>query len=125
MKEAFQLGIDRASADLRGLLPAGYEVDATQRFSPREAAVAARPFAGQRMVGLVTDRFDRLGKLLVDSLQAALRVTMNVEVVPEAQMLDRVKSMMGANAAPDFVLGDEALAARLRGMDYTTDFIRL
>jgi hypothetical protein len=125
MKDAFQLGIDRSSPDLRGLLPAGYEVDATQRFSPREAAVAARPFAGQRMVGLISDPFERVGRLLVDGLQAASRVTMNVEVVPEAQMLERVRSMMGANAAPDFVLGDEALAARLRGMDYSTDFIRL
>ena len=47
-REAFQLALERTSPELRALLPAGYEIDSTQRFSPNEAAALARRPHGAR-----------------------------------------------------------------------------
>jgi hypothetical protein len=124
-KDALQLAIERSSADLGALLPAGYEVDATQRFNPAEAAVAARRIGVRRIAGFVSDRFDKLGTFLAERLQGTLRVEVAIEVLPDELVLERVKAGMAAGGPPDFVLGDEPLSARLQEMEYSTDFIAL
>ena len=120
-----QLGLDRSAADLRGLLPAGYEPDATQRFNAAEAATMARRTGVPRVAGLATDRFGRLGTFLSKRLQNNLRVGVATEVVPDAQLLERIRATMAAGNPPDFVIGDESLAANLQRLEYGTDFIRL
>jgi hypothetical protein len=50
---------------------------------------------------------------------------MAVEVVPEAQIPERVRAMMANQAGPDFVIGDESLAARLQQLQFHTEFIKL
>ncbi len=124
-KEALQLGIDRSSADLRGTLPAGYQLDASQRFNANDAASIARRSGVARLVGLASDRYDRLGRLLSERLQATLQIPIATEVVPEAQLQGRVRAMMANQAGPDFVIGDEALAAPLQQLQYHTEFIKL
>ena len=124
-RDALQLALERASPDLRALLPAGYEIDAAQRFNPSEAALMARRTGVSGLTGLVSDRFDRLGAFLTDRLQGPLRIPLRTEVVREAQMIERVRAGMSTGAPPDFVLGDEALAADLQRLQYTADFIRL
>jgi hypothetical protein len=39
--------------------------------------------------------------------------------VPDAQIQERVRAMMANQAGPDFVIGDEALAARLQQLQFT------
>ncbi|HUR35921.1 MAG TPA: DUF6519 domain-containing protein [Vicinamibacterales bacterium] len=124
-KDVLQLAIDRSSADLRRILPSGYDVDATQRFNATEAATAARALGVPRLTVFIGESFERLGRLLVEQLQATLRIGIAAETVPEAQMPDRIRAAGANNAAPDFVVGDEALAARLQRMDYSSDFIRI
>lgn len=124
-KEALQLAIDRSAADLRGLLPAGYQVDASQRFSANDAAAIARRSGVQRLVGLISDKYDRLGRFLSDRLQQTLQIAVAAEVVPDAQIPDRVKAMMANQAGPDFVIGDETLNARLQPLQFQAEFIRL
>ena len=124
-KEAVQLGIDRSEANLQRLLPAGYQVDASQRFSPNDAAAIARRSGVQRLVGLISDRQDRLGRFLSERLQGTLQIAVAAEVVPDAQIQERVRAMMANQAGPDFVIGDEALAARLQQLQFHTEFIRL
>ena len=119
------MAIDRGSADLKGVLPADYAVDATQRFNAAESVAATRRIGVQRITGLVSDRFDRLGRFLIDQLQANMRVTIAVETLADAQVLERVRAGMAAGGPPDFVLGDEALSARLQQLGYSTDFIRI
>ena len=60
--------------NLRSLLPAGYQVDASQRFSANDAAAIARRSGVPRLVGLVSDRYDRLGRFLSERLQGTLQI---------------------------------------------------
>ncbi len=124
-REALQLGIDRSEPNFRSLLPPGYQVDATQRFSANDAAAIARRSGVQRLVGLISDRYDRLGRFLTDRLQGTLQIALAAEVVPDAQMQERVRAMMATGAPPDFVIGDDALAPRLQQLQFHTEFIRL
>jgi len=124
-KEALQLGIDRSEANLQRLLPAGYQVDASQRFNANDAVNIARRTGVQRLVGLISDRQDRLGRFLSGRLQGTLQIPIAAEVVPEAQIQERMRAMMANQAGPDFVIGDEALAARLQQLQFHTEFIRL
>jgi hypothetical protein len=73
----------------------------------------------------VSDRYDRLGRFLSERLQGTLQIPMASEVVPEAQIPERVRAMMANQAGPDFVIGDESLAARLQQLSFHTEFIRL
>jgi hypothetical protein len=123
--QALQLAVDRTVPELAAVLPAGYEVDSTQRFNPTEAIALARRTRVTRLTGLVPDRFERLGGFLANQLLQTTRVTLSLEVVPEADVLERVKASMAAGAAPDLVIGDESLAARLQRMEFTTEFNRL
>ena len=99
--------------------------------TPRSASVptmrpASRGERGvQRLVGLVSDRQDRLGRFLSERLQGTLQIPIATEVVPDAQLQERVRAMMANQAGPDFVIGDEALAARLQQLQFHTEFIRL
>ena len=125
-REAIQLGLDRtAAADLSSVLPAGYQLDTTQRFSPNDATALARRTGVARLTGMVTERFSRLGTVLTERLQNTLRVPITTEVVPEAQLPERLRALMANQAAPDFVIGEETLAAGLQRIEYGTDFIRL
>jgi len=124
-RDALQLAIDRGSADLKGVLPADYAIDATQRFSAADSVAATRRLGVQQISGLVSDRFARLGKFLTDQLQANMRVTIAVETLPDAQVLERVRAGIAAGGPPDFVFADEALSARLQQIAYSTDFIRV
>ena len=124
-KEAVQLGIERSSPDLRGVLPAGYEVDAGQRFNAVEAAGLARRTGASGMAGLASDKYGRLAPFLSDRLQGVLRIAIRLEVVPDAQLMERVRAGMATGAPPDFVIGDEGHGPLLQRLDYTTDFIRL
>jgi ABC-type glycerol-3-phosphate transport system substrate-binding protein len=54
-----------------------------------------------------------------------LRIAMRLEVVPDAQLIERVRAGMATGAPPDFVIGDEAHGPLLQRLDYGTDFIRL
>jgi hypothetical protein len=124
-KEALQLGIERSSPDLRGLLPTGYEVDAGQRFNAAEAAGLARRTGVSGVAGLASEKYSRLATFLSERLQGVLRMPMRFDVVPDAQLVERVRAGMGTSAAPDFVIGDEAHGPLLQRLDYGTDFIRL
>jgi hypothetical protein len=122
-KEAIQLGLDR-SAELRALLPGGYELD-PQRFNPGEAAALARRSGVGGVTGLVAESVGRLGVFLRERLPNVLRLQFNVEVVPDAQLFERVRAAMSTGAPPDFVLGSEEIGPGLQRLQYTTDFIRL
>ncbi len=123
--QAVQLAVDRSSADLRAVLPAGYQVDTSQRFNANEAATLARQTGVQALTSLTSDRFPRVGMLLAAQLQRSFRFAVTSEVLADAALLERVKAGMAAGAAPDFVVGDDALLVRLQRMGYTTELVRL
>jgi hypothetical protein len=123
--QATQLGIDRSSSDLRAVLPAGYTLDASQRFSDREAAVLARQTGVQGLTSLTSERFARVGTLLVAQLTRSLRISVTSEVMADAPLLERVRAGMATGAAPDFVVGDDTLAEQLKRLGYGDDLIRL
>lgn len=123
--QAVQLGLDRSSTELRSVLPEGYEVDASQRFNATEAAAAARRTGVARVVGIISERLARPGQLLVQQLTRSLRIEVAQEIMPDAQVLERVRAGMAAGAPPDFVFADEALGARLQTLEYSSEFIRI
>ena len=79
-KEALQLGIERSSPDLRGLLPTGAEVDAGQRFNAAEAAGLARRTGVSGVAGLASEKYSRLATFLSERLQGVLRMPMRFDV---------------------------------------------
>jgi hypothetical protein len=124
-KEAVQLGIERSSPDLKAVLPAGYEIDAGQRFNGVEAANLARRTGVSGIAGLASDKYGRLATFLNERLQGVLRIPMRMEVVPDPQLMERVRAGMGSSAPPDFVIGDEEHGPLLQRLDYSSEFIRL
>ena len=110
---------------MRAVLPAGYELDATQRFNPTEAAALASRSGVPGVAGMAIERFARLSIFLSDRLTGTLRVPVRTEVVPDAQLAERVRALMANQNQPDFILGDESLAPILQRLEYGTDFIRL
>jgi hypothetical protein len=123
--QALQLGVDRTLADLKTVLPADYALDTSQRFSAADATALAKRTGVQNLTMLTVERLNRLGALMSDQLQRSLRIPLANEVLPDAQLLDRVKAGMAAGSAPDLVIGDETLATQLQRLGYSTDFIRL
>lgn len=123
--QALQLGVDRTLSDLKTVLPAGYVLDAAQRFNAADAAGLARRTQVQSLTMLTVDRFSKLGALMSDQLQRSLRIALANEVLADAPLLERVKAGLNAGAAPDLVVGDETLSAQLQRLGYSTDFIRL
>lgn len=123
--QAVQFGIDRSSTELRSVLPAGYEVDASQRFNATEAAALARRTGVGQLVGVIAERLARPGQLLVQQLTRSLRIEVVPEIMPDAQVLERVRAGMASGAPPDFVFADEALGARLQTLEYSSEFLRI
>lgn len=123
--QAVQLAIDRNAADLRAALPGGYQIDASQRFNANDAATLGRQTGVQSLTSFTSERFARVGPLTAAQLQRSLRIAVTTEVLPDAALLERVKAGMASGAAPDFVVADDAIAARLQQMNYGGELIRL
>lgn len=123
--QAVQLAIDRNATDLRAALPGGYQVDASQRFNANDAATLGRQTGVQSLTSFTSERFARVGPLAAAQLQRSLRIAVTTEVLTDAALLERVRAGMAAGAAPDFVIADDAIAARLQQLNYGTELIRL
>ena len=98
---------------------------ALEAFRVTEAAALARRTGVSGVSGLVADSVGRLGVFVRDRLPNILRLRFAVEVVPDAQLLERVRAGMATGAPPDFVLGGEDIAPLLQRLQFTTDFIRI